>query len=156
MNDLSRLDTAVTANLRMMSPDKLKQINDVSEGLENRILKAAAECDSIEAIAEKIKTKRYTMSRIKRILISSLLGITSNLSEQLPNYIRVLAMNDNGKAALKEIKKRSDLPIITKTADYKQSNPLFEMDIRATDIAALCENTNRQSGRDYTTSPIIL
>jgi predicted nucleotidyltransferase len=156
MNDLSRLDAAVTANLRMMSPDKLKQINDVSEGLENRILKAAAECDSIEAIAEKIKTKRYTMSRIKRILISSLLGITSNLSEQLPNYIRVLAMNDKGKAALKEIKKRSDLPIITKTADYKQSNPLFEMDIRATDIAALCENTNRQSGRDYTTSPIIL
>lgn len=155
-NDLSKLDCAVIANLRMMSPKDLEKINEVSEGLENRILRAAYECDSIEAVAEKVKTKRYTMSRIKRILISSLLNLTVDLSEHLPDYIRVLAMNDKGRTALKELKKRSSLPIITKTADYKENNPLFAMDVRATDIAALCESGSRQGGKDYTTSPVII
>lgn len=154
--DLSRLDSAVIAKLRMMTPEDLRKINDVNEGLENRILTAASECDSIEALTVKIKTKRYTMSRIKRILISSLLGFTSDLSAYLPDYIRVLAMNNTGKTVLKELKKRSQLPIIIKTADYKENSPLFAMDVRATDIAALCENDNRSGGRDYTTSPVIL
>lgn len=155
-NDLSRLDSAVTANLRMMTPEQLRKINDVGEGLENRILRAAAECSAIDEIAEKIKTKRYTMSRIRRILISSLLGITADMSNHMPDYIRVLAMNETGKSALKEIKKRSKLPIITKAADYKERSFLFDMDVRATDIAALCENENKSGGKDFTTSPVII
>lgn len=155
-NDLSRLDSAVSAKLRMMTPYELQKINDVSEGLENRILRAAAEHSTIDAIAESIKTKRYTMSRIRRILISSLLGITSDMSLHMPDYIRVLAMNETGMAVLKELKSRSALPIITKTADYKGNSPLFEMDLRATDIAALCEAENKKGGRDYTTSPAVL
>lgn len=96
------------------------------------------------------------MSRIRRVLICSLLGITSDMTPHMPDYIRVLAMNKNGQAALKEIKKRTSLPIITKAADYKGNSPLFAMDVRATDTAALCEPLNRQGGRDFTTSPVIL
>lgn len=155
-NDLSKLDSAVTANLRLMNAKTLSQINEVSEGLENRILRAAAMCSSIEEIAENVKTKRYTMSRIKRILISSLLGLTADMSLQMPNYIRPLAMNKKGMAALKEIKSRSSLPIISKTADYKEKNPMFEADIRATDIAALCENEDKKAAKDFTQSPLIL
>ncbi len=156
INDLSRLDAAVTAKLRMMTGGELQKIADVSEGLENRILRAAKECATINEIAEKIKTKRYTMSRIKRALICSLLGITSDMASHMPDYIRVLAMNKKGQAALREIKKRAALPIITKAADYKGNSPLFAVDVRATDIAALCEPLNRQGGRDFTTSPVIL
>lgn len=155
-NDLSQLDSAVTSNLRLMSAKTLSQINEVSEGLENRILRAAAIYSSIEEIAESVKTKRYTMSRIKRILISSLLGLTADMSSQMPSYIRPLAMNKKGMAALKEIKKRSDLPIISKTADYKEKNLMFEADIRATDIAALCENKDKRGGKDFLCSPVIL
>lgn len=155
-NDLSLLDSAVAAKLRLMTAHELQAINDVSEGLENRILRAAAEHSTIDAIAESIKTKRYTMSRIRRILISSLLGITSDMSSHMPDYIRVLAMNETGKAVLKELKNRSALPIITKTADYKGGSPLFDMDLRATDIAALCEAENKKGGRDYTTSPAVI
>lgn len=155
-NDLSKLDSAVTANLRLMSAKTLSQINEVGEGLENRILRAAAVCSSIEEIAENVKTKRYTMSRIKRILISSLLGLTADMSLQMPSYIRPLAMNKKGMAALKEIKSRSSLPIISKTADYKEKNPMFEADIRATDIAALCESGDKKAAKDFTQSPLIL
>lgn len=155
-NDLSLLDSAVTAKLRMMTARELQKINDVSEGLENRILRAAAEHSTIDAIAESIKTKRYTMSRIRRILISSLLGITSDMSSHMPDYIRVLAMNETGRAVLKELKNRSALQIITKTADYNGNSPLFAMDLRATDIAALCETENKKGGKDYTISPAVL
>lgn len=155
-NDLSKLDSAVTANLRLMSAQTLSEINEVSEGLENRILRAAAMYSSIEEIAESVKTKRYTMSRIKRILISSLLGLTADMSSKNPDYIRPLAMNKKGMAALKEIKKRSKLPIISKTADYKEKNPMFEADIRATDIAALCESEDKKAAKDFTQSPLIL
>lgn len=154
--DLSRLDSAVIAKLRMITPDMLSRINEVNEGLENRILRAAAEFSTIDDVAGAVKTKRYTMSRIRRVLISCLLGITSDMDEHLPDYIRVLAMNETGKAVLKELKNRSTLPIITKAADYKGSSPLFDMDVRATDIAALCENKNKKSGRDFTVSPHIL
>lgn len=156
LNNLSRLDSAVTAKLRIMTAAELSQISDVGEGLENRILRAAAQYASVNEIAEAVKTKRYAMSRIKRILISALLGITSDMTLHMPDYIRVIAMNKNGRAALKEIKKRSALPIIIKTADYKDKSPLFNMDIRATDIAALCEAKSRQGGKDFTTSPVIL
>lgn len=154
MNDLSRLDTAVTALLRTITPERLALINEVGEGLENRIIKAAARYDTIDGIAEAVKTKRYTMSRIRRILISALLGLTADLSNCAPDYIRVLAMNKKGMAALNEIKERTTLPIITKAADYKGVSPLFQKDILATDIAALTEKTNRQSGRDFTTPPV--
>lgn len=156
LNDLSRLDAAVTAKLRMMTSDELKKIADVSEGLENRVLRAARDCATIDEIAARIKTKRYTMSRIKRVLICSLLGITSDMASHMPDYIRVLAMNKKGQTALKEIKKRTSLPIIVKAADYKGNSPLFQMDARATDTAALCEPLNRQGGRDFTTSPVII
>lgn len=155
-NDLSKLDSAVTAHLRLSDALELSKINEVSEGLENRILRAAATYSSIEEIAESVKTKRYTMSRIKRILISSLLGLTSDMSRQMPGYIRPLAMNKKGMSALKEIKKRSNLPIISKTADYKEKNPMFEADILATDIAALCENEDTRGGKDFLYSPVIL
>ena len=155
MNDLSKLDSAVTAVLRTISRNKLAMINEVGEGLENRIIKAAAQYDTIDEIAETVKTKRYTMSRIRRILIASLLNLTADLSMIMPDYIRVLAMNKNGMAALREIKDRTSLPIITKTADYTGNSLLFQKDILATDIAALTESKNRQGGRDFTTSPII-
>lgn len=156
MNDISRLDTAVTALLRTIAPKKLAKINEIGEGLENRIIKAAASYNTIDEIAEAVKTKRYTMSRIRRILIASILNLTADLSECMPDYIRVLAMNKKGMAALREIKNRTSLPIITKTADYTGNSPLFQKDILAADIAALTESKNRQGGRDFMTSPVIV
>ncbi len=148
------LDTALTAKLRLMTPEELSCINGVSEGLENRILTAAIENSTINDIANAVKTKRYTMTRIKRILISSLLGLTSELCENRAEYIRVLGMTSAGSEILRRVKQNSELDIITKVADYK-SNDVFAADIKAQNIFALC-GKNQKGNMDFTTSPIIL
>jgi len=156
--DISGLDSAITAMLRTVSADWLKNINDVSEGLENRIISAARENSSVRTIAEAIKTKRYTMTRINRILLSALLGLTRDISHRPPEYIRVLGMNRTGMEILSLAKKQSSLPVITKLSNFNTDSEMLKKDILSTDIAALCTRNplSSKSGKDFTTSPVIL
>lgn len=153
----SRLDTAITANLRKMTHEALREINDVSEGLENRIKKAAYECDTLETLCTAIKSKRYTLSRIRRIVWSSLLGLTKDICSFNPEYLRVLGMNNCGKALLKKMKTTASLPIITKPADFSGSE-IFDINSAAEDIFSLCAPTSelRRGRRDITTTPVII
>lgn len=152
-----KIENAIIYKLRSMTPHELSSINEVSEGLENRIIDAARKYSSLEDIYNAVKTKRYTGSRINRIFLSALLGLTKDLSEITPDYIRVLALNSQGGKLLREIK-NSGLDIITKTADYSMKNALFEKDILSTDIAALCSpcSSMRCGGLDYINPPFIL
>ena len=141
--------------IRTKESYEISMINDVTEGLENRIKSAIYESSDFWGIAEHIKTKRYTMSRIKRILLSLILGIEKDDAKTPPQYIRVLGMNRCGMELLSQIKKKSRLPIITKTADYKGFNKSFETDILASDIFGMCANKT-QIGIDYRKSPVII
>ena len=156
--DLAALDSAVIYKLRTSTPQWLAHINDVSEGLENRIIKMSSDFGSIEVLAENIKTKRYTRTRINRILISALLELTSDLCALKPSYVRILGMNKTGMALLGKAKQTCGLPIITKTADFDRSDPIFSAELRATDAFALCSPVpeNRTGGLDFKTSPVII
>ena len=88
---------------------------------------------SFSSFAESIKTKNYALSRIKRILFRIILGFDKEKSIQydtLP-YIKILGFNQKGRTYLKSIKKSVSIPIVTKTADYKD---LLFMDIHAANI----------------------
>ncbi len=88
---------------------------------------------SFSSFAESIKTKNYALSRIKRILFRIILGFDkekSTLYNTLP-YIKILGFNQKGRAYLKSVKKSVSIPIVTKTADYKD---LLFMDIHAANI----------------------
>jgi len=140
--------------IRTKTTVEISKINDVTEGLENRIKASIYEADGFFDIAEYIKSKRYTMTRIKRILLSLILGIEKEDTKNPPEYIRVLGMNKQGAEILSQIKKKSSLPIITKTADFKGFNKSFDTDILAADIYSVCCG-NKQMGKDYRTSPLI-
>ncbi len=156
--DTARLDAVLSYFLRTCQPETLKTINDVSEGLENRLIAAGKQSAALESIVQYTKTKRYTAARIQRICISALLALTPEISKKPPAYVRVLGMNKIGKSILTSIRKTSPLRIITKTADYSQPDPMFAKDVLATDLAALCAAapSARTAGKDFTTSPIIL
>ena len=128
----------------------IKNINDVSEGLENKIYRAVKDSKTFLEAEEKIKSKRYTLSRIRRILVSIVLGIEKDF--YVPDYVRVLGMNKKGQEILKEMKKVSNLDIIVKTADFDKD--MLKKDILATDIAYL--TVNGKMGKDYKTSPVIM
>ncbi len=153
---IDALDTALTYLLRTASPEELSKINDVNEGLENRIIDAAKVNYGFEAIAQAVKSKRYTMSRIRRILLSALTGLTKDICSLPPSYIRVLGMNDTGRQILKEMKSAATLPVITKTADF-DADEIFKAEIRITEAAALCKKGSIAAAmRDYTVSPVII
>lgn len=157
-NNKKVLDNLITYLLRTLSIQELSKISDMAEGLEYRFVEAAKSCCSFDEIAEFVKTKRYTKTRIDRILINILLSIKKDDIEQEPCYIRVLGFNEKGKEILSDIKKKSELPIITKVADADLSvvgEQMLQKDIYATDIYSLILS-NGKSGLDFTTSPIIV
>lgn len=150
--DISRIDGFITGVLRTCPISQIAAHSP--EGLEHRIRSAAMENYGFNAICEAVKSKRYTLSRIRRIVLAAALNLPKRVE---PAYARVLAMDEKGKMLLKEIKQKSDIQIITKTAAYNKGNETFDADIRATDIFSLCasDEKNRIGGRDYTTSPIV-
>lgn len=138
---LSTEDTANIINcekaflyrLRTMSKEDFARIADVSEGLENRLYEAAGRATSFEDFIFLAKSKRYTLSRIRRIAIRAYLGIEGK-SYDVP-VIRVLGFNENGRKMLSEIKKKSSKSIITKLSDCDESNiDYFKKQCEYTDL----------------------
>ena len=68
----ANLEKAVLYKLRSMTPEQLRNIPDVSHGLEYRIHEARSAV-SVKEAEEKIKTRRYTMARVRRIMLCALL-----------------------------------------------------------------------------------
>ena len=106
--DLSTFEKEIIYNLRKMDVSEIAGLPDVSEGLEFALKNAANSCNTLNEFLNIIKSKRYTSTRIQRILVYSLLGITKKdmeLSKKVTPYVRVLATNKRGKFLISEILK---------------------------------------------------
>lgn len=95
------LERIILFRLRTMTPPELASLPDMDQGLLNRIFQASRVAVSLEDLLEKVKTKAYTMARIKRILCSALLGVRAEDLRVPPVYGRILALNDRGAEILK-------------------------------------------------------
>lgn len=142
--------------LRRTSALNLKSFFDVVEGLENRIKRASKVSTSLQELIDGIKSKRYPETKIKRILIHILININKELVFlRKPLYLRVLGANQRGTKLLKKITKDIDIPIITRTAMYKNldsiAKSMFEIDLSASDIYSLAYplKSSRKSGLDF-------
>ncbi len=154
--DSKAYDNLVLYHFRKESCDRLKLICDMTEGLENKFKKAANVATTYEELADAVKSKRYTRTRIDRICVNSLLGIEDHHTKLNPQYARVLAFNSKGQELLAKIKNVSQIPIIAKVADTKPDTEEFkimlEKDLLATDIYSIL--TDKPAGLDFKTSPI--
>lgn len=143
----------------------LSEIMDIDEGLDNRIIKYLKNYSSIIDFLDNIKTKRYTFTRLQRILIHLLLGIDQYTFKELhkkgPQYLRLLGASKNGLYLLSKNKNSCKLPIITKFADYKKHSSLhlekmISFDIEATNVYFLGLNSNQyKNNLDFFVSPYI-
>lgn len=135
------LDRAMVAHLRTQSPEKLRNVPDVSEGLENRIIAAANEFSTMNEILSAVKSKRYTHARLRRIILASYLGVTAEMQKQPIPYIRVLGMNEMGAKVLSLASKRAKVPLIASIKEAEQiSNEaaqLARLEVKAGDIYSL-------------------
>ena len=132
------------ASLITASADKLKSILDCTEGLENRIKALIKDNLSLDALIDKVCTKRYTKSRIQRIILSNLLGIEKDLVLDCLDsnlYAKVLAVNSDAKDIIPFICKNSSVPILTRKSDEsllkKSALSCFEKDVLGADLYSL-------------------
>jgi predicted nucleotidyltransferase len=166
VSDISVFDKAILCNLRKMSVKDIAELPDVSEGLEYAIKEAAGMVHTIPELVNLVKSKRYTQTRIQRILVCALLGITKknvqNMTKVEP-YARVLGFTPVGKQMLADITKANPkLPLITSVKRFEEGNKnkniqeMLDLDKLATDIYTLGQEGEAYANLDYTHKMIII
>ena len=160
VRDISLFENIIIYNLRNMSIEEIANLPDVSEGLENVIKKAANSCNTLDELINIISSKRYTETRIRRILLYSLLKISKKdmlTSKKSTPYIRVLGFNDNGKKLISQISKANPkLSIITSVKKFMSSNTnrnlqnMLDTDIFATNVYTIGFLQDSWSNLDFT------
>lgn len=160
ISDLKTFEKEIIYSLRKMTIQDIANLPDVSEGLDNRIKLAVNKYNNLNDIIENIKSKQFTQTRIQRILLYALLGITQkdmNMSKRVNPYIRVLGFNKHGKKIISAIAKQnprvhiviSVKKFIENTLDYRLSN-MISKDILATNIYTLGYKNEPIANLDYT------
>lgn len=153
-SDISRLDTAILSSLRSKPQSFFKDLPDLSEGVENKLYSAIKTAKSLDELCTNIKVKRYTLSRIRRLVLSAYLEIDNRLFFKTPPYVRVLGFNKDGENILKQSAPLSPIPVVLRVSKIKNlSNDaryMFEAECRATDLYGLSFNTPKDCATEYT------
>jgi predicted nucleotidyltransferase len=158
----------ILSNIILRDSDKLNTYFEVNEGIENKIYQNVFNATSLNDLATKVKSKRYTHTKIKRTLNNILLGISKEDMSKVKNiktmpYIRILAFNDKGRKIIKTIKNNSQINIINKFSnvsfiDDEISKIMINYDIKSTNLYnAIYFKNNKdllKGPMDYYTAPI--
>lgn len=148
--------------LRLLSPQQLAERCEASEGIEN-LLRKAADCASLQSALAACSSKRYTASRIRRLLLQILLDRPKAVwQQQAPAYMRVLAFNNIGRQLLHRMKTSAQLPIINKLGKNALCNDSvayrtqLSAEVTATDLWSLLQKDAalNRSGNDFYQSPV--
>ena len=122
----------------LANKDNLTAFHLIDDSIAPRLYKAALISLNLKELIDNVKTKRYTFSRINRILCFILFNIRKNEANSFKlEYIRVLGMNKKGKCVLKQCKSTSSLPIITK---FKKGYNLLDYELKITTIYSIIFN----------------
>lgn len=166
---LDILENILMYRLRMMSIDEIGLLYDVNEGLENRIYEKSLTCTDNESLKNEIKTKRYSLTKINRILLYSIFNFNKIIADELdksgPLYHHVLAFNRQGQKLLQAIKENSPLPVLSRGKDvkmiwdqkYSLAGKMIDLDVKATNVYSLMypDYIHRTGAADFTTSPVL-
>ena len=140
---------------------ELMKISGAGEGLGNKLRDNFRYCHDYDDLAASIKSKRYTLTRIQRVLANTLLGITEEEAKDARKYIRVLAFNDRGSAYLRTLDDMGHrLPLITNinkdAIKYPELQRDIERDILATDMYNIALGRDLYQNSEYVKKPLIL
>lgn len=152
------LENMIPALLRRMTQADFACLPWLSEGLENRLYDISRTATDYATLLEQLKTRRYPMARLRRILWSAVIGLAAEDTAGLPPYIRVLGMNTRGREILAAAK--PTLPLLTRTAQLaeldQRSQRMFTLECTATDLHALTRPSPAPCGTDHTQKLLII
>ncbi len=158
--DISKFEKEILYSIRRLSTADLKKFPEVNEGLENTIKNAANSCNTLAELINIIKSKRYTQTRIQRILLYILLNITKKdmyISRKTVPYARILGYSPKGKELISEIYNANPkITLITSVKNFFDSSNnktykhMLSKDILATNIYTLAYKNDSVANLDYT------
>lgn len=150
--DIKNLERIILYKLRTITPEQLRSVPDVGQGLEYRIIENAV-LTNLDEIFMNIKTRRYTMARIKRIFLNMLIGIEKSDLDILPPYGRILAVTERGRDILSKAKETGKIPFGTSLAKLGKSSEdaqrFSQIEVRASDIYALAQDKTGRGQSDF-------
>ena len=118
LHALAAGERAILARLRTMTDAEFEALPYSSEGLWRKLMHASRSCATLEEIATATKSKRYTRTRIDRMILCAFLGLTAHDLAAPPPYARVLAFNDKGREVLKSARNHGHFPNIGEKLDH--------------------------------------
>lgn len=155
-------DAALLSRLRMLDKESFLSLPDAADGAGARLYAAAKREPTLDAVLAAAKTKRFALSRLRRMLLCACLGLSSGTVDALPPYARVLAADKKGCELLREISGKTAVPVLTKPASVKElderCNQVFAVNASAHDLFVLGYRAEqaRIGGEDWKKSPIIV
>ena len=132
---------------KIITNDNLDTFLGVDEGLHNKLKKEVLNSSNLDDLINRIKSKRYTYVRIKRMLIHILLGIKKEDMNIENEYIKILGFNDKGKRYLKELSNNR--------LSYKFDNRIRQLELRAAYLYATLTKDESTKFDEYN-KPIII
>ena len=165
--DQEKLFLPLMTKIICSNSEELKKIYGMNEGLENKIISVVNSAKNYEEMVNLIVSRRYTRSKVQRLLLYLLIGLEKNHVKNLDqSYARILAFNNAGRELIQSIKKTASIPLITKAAKHITSKLIYEnshnlevyqkilrFDIISTDIFSML-HSNFQLKQDFIHSPI--
>ena len=147
------------ARLRFLEEEDWAALDLGNEGLYRRFARFAHSAASVSELLEAVKTKRYPLARLRRMVFRAYLGLPSAPPEK-PAYLRVLAANGRGTALLAGMRKTAALPVLTKPAAVRRLEPdaqsLFSLEARADRLYALACPDPAAVPDAWRTGPVII
>lgn len=146
----------VRAAISRMGANGIARAADAGEGIESRVCRLAAVCDTYEDLLDACQTRRYTRGRIARLTAAAVLGLSRETARETrcacPVYIRPLAANATGRELLRMMKERASVPMVSKAAAHfsPAARAISDLEHLATRMRELCTdrpNLRREAER---------
>ena len=156
------LETAMLSRLLLLDEAAFETLPDASDGLGRRLYRAIREQGDLPGIWEAARSKRYPLARLRRLCLCACLGVKAGMAEDLPPYARVLAVNERGRALLRERSGESAIPILTRPGAVRElpeaCAALFTLGAKAHDFYSLAygEQGREKPGKDWRSTPLLV
>ena len=133
LHTISAGERAILSKLRTMTEEEFEALPYGSEGLWRKLMHACRAESTLEEILTATKSKRYTRTRLQRMILCAFLGITKEMLESEVPYTRVLGFTEEGRRILKEAKQVGTYI----NAGEKAEHPYWQLEKRCTDLYGL-------------------
>ena len=152
--DIKNLESVILYKIRMISESELLNLPDMTPALAKRFLQAK-NANSLSELLATIKTKCFTMARIRRIIIYALLNIQKQDLVLNQPYARILALNQKGSELLSILKKTSNIPLGTSLKKLANLSPeakkFTQIETYASQVYGLAQNKINSSEQEFRT-----